>query len=426
MPLLRAHTFGCKVNFCDTNALVGALLMAGFARAGDKHSADLEIVNTCAVTSRSAQKARRLIRKIRAAYPHVFLLVMGCAARIHDTGLLTMSEPDLVSIDQDKAAESVCRRFGLAFKGPVTSSLDPSRTRSFIKVQDGCDAWCTYCIVPYLRGREHSEPPSRVIDQVRGALDSGHREIVLSGIHLGRYGARAGNSSLVRLLEKVAQIGGDFRVRLSSIEPLELSDELLALMGSSEIFCQHLHVPLQSGSERILRAMGRPYSTQQFLERVEQIRTKLDNPALTTDIMAGFPGETDADHEATLALINEISPARAHVFVFSPRPMTPAAHMRPSVDGLTARRRSREIRNLVDKTANAFRHTLSGRILQVLPEKAVDGTLEGFCRRYQRVRFEGSNELLGQFVPIYIITGGEGADDVLQGLHEKNRKGGMI
>jgi len=413
-PLLRARTFGCKVNFCDTNALVEVLADAGFRRAGKGEKAELEIVNTCTVTARSVQKARGLIRRIRAENPLAFILVTGCAVRMGEPALRRMPEADHLAGDLDSAAEIACHRFGLPAPRPVSGGIDPRRTRTFIKIQDGCEAFCTYCIVPHVRGAERSLPAAEVIERVKSALDSGHREIVLSGTHLGRY-ADASTGGLPGLLRLIDDIGGEFRVRLSSIEPLEVSDELLDVMGSSKIFCPHFHLPLQSGSDRMLAAMGRPYSISRFLETVDRIRASLENPAITTDLMVGFPGEEEADHAETLRAVARARFARTHVFVFSPRPGTPAAKMQGAVNGPTARRRSREVRAASAETAAAFRRGLVGRTVEVLPEKSRGGVLEGFCRRYQRVRFKDCDDLLGRLLPVYIIGTGEGGDGILEG-----------
>lgn len=408
-PTFRARTFGCKVNFCDTTALSEALESCGFRRVSDGQIPDAEIVNTCAVTARGVQKARRLIRQLRASNPNAFIVVTGCAVRMGEKHLLHMDEPDRLAADPAQAAEMLCRRFGLDPPGAIGGGVDPGRTRTFVKVQDGCNAFCAYCVVPYVRGRERSIPVREVLDHVEAALESGHREIVLSGTHLGRYGADCEGDGLPELLATIAALGDGFRVRLSSIEPLEVSDELLDVMGSSKIFCPHLHLPLQSGSDAVLSAMGRPYTSEKFLETVESIRKGLDDPAITTDILVGFPGETDADHRRTLEVAGRAGFARAHVFVFSPRPGTRAEKLAGRVEGSIARRRSRDARRLCAKSAAVYRRRLVGRAAQVLPEKSTGGMLEGFCERYQRVRLAGSNDLLGRLVPIYIIGMGEEA-----------------
>ena len=421
-PTFRARTFGCKVNFCDTAALAETLEKCGFRRVCDGQIPDVEIVNTCAVTARGVQKARRLIRKLRASNPNAFIVVTGCAVRMSEEHLLHMDEPDRLAPDPPQAAEELCRRFGLDPPGAIGGGVDPDRTRTFVKVQDGCNAFCSYCVVPYVRGRERSIPVREVLESVKAALESGHREIVLSGTHLGRYGANCEGDGLRELLARIAALGDGFRVRLSSIEPLEVSDELLDMMGSSKIFCPHLHLPLQSGSDAILSAMGRPYTSEDFLETLDRIRNRLHDPAITTDILVGFPGETDADHRRTLEVAGRAGFSRAHVFVFSPRPGTPAEKLAGRVEGGIARRRSREVRRLCAESAAVYRRRLVGRVAEVLPEKSTGGMIEGLCRRYQRVRFKGSNDLLGRLVPIYIIGVGEARGQALEGRIASGRE----
>lgn len=413
LPAVKAHTLGCKVNFCDTNALVEALVSAGFRRAAEGRPAAVEIVNTCAVTARSVQKARGLIRRIRAANPHALLVTTGCAVRMREKALLTMPETDVFCPFPEDAAALLCRRWGLR---PVKllGGFDPARTRAFLKVQDGCSASCAYCVVPFVRPNPRSVPPPQVLRRFKQALDGGYREIVLSGTHLGRYGRGTADGTLAALLRQIASFGGGFRVRMSSIEPLEVTDELLDVMGSSEIFCPHLHVPLQSGSNRILAAMRRPYTRERFLDTLERARSALSNPAITTDVMAGFPGESHQDHRETLRIVEEAGFARAHVFVFSPRPGTAAARFAGRVDGRQARLRSGEIRALCERSARDFRRSLVSLKATVLAEKEVDGHLEGFCARYQRVRFRGGRELLGILAPVHIIGDNAAEQTVLQ------------
>jgi len=413
-PKIRVRTLGCKVNFCDSNLLLEALAEAGFERAPEGRSADVELINTCAVTARSVAKARTLIRRVRSENTNAPILVTGCAARLKEDAFKGVGEADGVFPWPKDAVEWLKKRFGRDASPRVQSQApQPGRTRAFVKIQDGCRSCCSYCIVPTVRGAPKSVPPQRVLQLIRRALEGHHNEIVLCGIHLGQYGRDRRAGSLADMMREIALMQGTFRIRLSSIEPLEATEELLAVMASSDRFCPHLHLPLQSGSDRVLAAMGRPYTSREFLEVVDRSRRFLNNPAITTDIMVGFPGETEEDHRATLEVIRTVGFARGHVFIFSPREGTPAARMPGRMSAPEARRRSAEARAACARTAADFRRGLAGTIAAVVVEKASGGWAEGLCGRYQRVRVPGPRELLGRIVDLYIIRDSVGG--VLEG-----------
>lgn len=413
-PTIRAYTLGCKVNFCDTNALLEAAIAAGFVRAAEGSQADAVVVNACAVTSHSIAKTRALVRRVRARQREAIILLTGCAVKANEPQLLAMKEVDHFFREPNEALAWLGRWYGLNPQ-PHSGGLDPERTRAFLKIQDGCDSFCSYCIVPIVRGKPQSLAPSSVMAALRRAVAGGYREIILSGIHLGHYGRDLEGVTLAALLKQIAGEEGDFRVRLSSIEPLEATEPLLATMALSKRFCPHLHLPLQSGSDRVLSEMRRPYNRQKYMEVVGTARRMLDNPAITTDIMVGFPGETEDDHRRTLDAIAEIGFARSHVFVYSPRPGTAAAALPDRVDPNTARRRSRQARDAALEAARRFREGLVGTVARVLPEEMVAGRREGFCERYQRVRFAGEMGLEKRFADVYISGTVASDQDVLEG-----------
>ncbi len=398
---VRVHTLGCKVNFCDSNAMCQALLDAGFRLAASA-PADVEILNTCAVTARSVAKARTLIRRIRSENPRAFLLVTGCAARLPGEVLSSIGEANAVCPTSEDAVDQVLGHFGGGGHTALSGGFDLGRTRAFVKIQDGCESFCTYCVVPHVRGNLRSLDGKAVVSLVEKALCEGFREVVLCGVHLGHYGRDLAGTTFADILRLVAAVPGDFRIRLSSIEPLEITREILDMMASARVFCPHLHLPLQSGSDRVLRAMNRPYTAESFLETVATARATLNNPAITTDIMVGFPGETDEDFAATLDVARKAAFARAHVFIFSPREGTPAATMRPLVPHEEGARRSRLVREASARTAADYRATLVGTTAEVVVEAVSNGFAEGFCARYQRIRFPAGGELTGSLASVYI------------------------
>jgi len=386
-PSVRVRTLGCKVNFCDGRALLDALTAAGLPTRTGGLPADIEVVNTCAVTARSVQKARSLIRRLRKANPAPSIIVTGCAARVPEDAFSKVPEADAICPFPRDVIAWLARRYGIPVTELPPGSLDFDRTRAFVKIQDGCQAGCAYCVVPAARGVQKSLEASEALRLVTEAVERGYHEVVICGIHLGQYGRDLGGTSLVDIMRAIAGIRGRFRVRLSSIEPLEVTDALLEVMGAGERFCPHLHLPLQSGSDKILKAMGRPYGAGEYFEVLERARRFLNNPAITTDIMVGFPGETPEDHRLTVEAIRKAGFARAHVFMFSARPGTRAALMPDRVAGREARRRSLEARCAGSESARTFRRTLTGTVAQVVVESVEDNLAEGLCRRYQRVRF---------------------------------------
>ena len=407
------------MNFCDGGELVEALARAGFRTAEGNEPADVEVVNTCALTVRSVQKARMLVRQVRAGGPESIVIVTGCAARLAEGAFAGMKEADAVCASMGEVVDWVTARRGGGKPEPSTGRGDARRTRAFVKVQDGCEANCSYCVVPLVRGRAKSTPVEEAVRKIREAAERGHREVVICGIHLGWYGRDVGGESLAGLLERVGRVEGEFRVRLSSIEPLEVTGELLGVMAGSERFCAHLHLPMQSGSDAVLRAMGRPYTLADYERVVERARKALNNPAITTDIMVGFPGESEGDHERTVEAARGIGFARGHVFVYSAREGTHAAEMGGRVDARTARRRSSEVREGCARTAAAFRMSLVGSRANVLVERACGGEAEGLCERYQRVRVRTRSTRAGEVVRVFIV-GEVTGQGILEGrLEEK-------
>jgi len=400
---VNVRTLGCKVNFCDGNALAGALAAAGFPTAAPGRPADVEIVNTCAVTARSVQKARTLIRRLRAANATGVVLVTGCAARMEGAASAAVPEADAVCPSPEDVVAWLKERYSLVAEPLIPAGgFDPARTRVFIKVQDGCASFCSFCVVPFVRGKPKSLELPRALGLLREAVARGYREIVLCGVHLGQYGRDLSGVSLVELMAQAAALDGDFRLRLSSVEPLDLSDEVLAVMSSNPRFCPHLHLPLQSGSDRVLKAMRRPYNISQYMNALDRARASLDNPAITTDIMVGFPGETGKDFELTLDAIRNAGFARGHVFVFSPRPLTQAYNLPERVAAAEARQRSLAARSACGRTALAFRNTLVATTAEIIVEEISGGFAHGLCARYQRVAVPGAARLKGSLVRVLI------------------------
>jgi threonylcarbamoyladenosine tRNA methylthiotransferase MtaB len=407
-------TFGCKVNQYDTQELRERLLERGLAEVPDPARADLVVINSCTVTERGAADARRAVRRAVRANPAARVVVTGCAAE---------ERPDFF-----RALPGVAQVIGNADKtrlarlvlgdpdGPPATGAPASfgggirrfegRSRAFLKVQDGCDLKCSVCIIPAVRGTVRSRAPAEVLDEARRLLDAGYRELVLTGVHLGGYGrepgAPAGLATLVRALDALP---GDFRLRLSSIEADELRPPLLDALAACERVSPHLHVPLQSGDDGVLRAMRRRYLSAAFLETIERIRRAWRDPAITTDVLAGVPGEDEPAFARTLEVCRASGFSKIHVFPYSPRRGTPAAELPGQVPERTKRDRVRRLAALEAALAGAFRARFAGAAGEVLVEDRRDretGLLTGFTERYLRCFFAGPDRLRGALLPVRI------------------------
>jgi threonylcarbamoyladenosine tRNA methylthiotransferase MtaB len=418
----KVVSFGCKVNQTEGLALADRLRRRGLTEVGRRARADLVIVNTCCVTAEAARQGRQQIRRARRRGTAV--AVTGCAAHAASGDAALARIEGLAAMDADRdrllarLVETGCvpdapvsptpgqersqwpgstagSTGGQAASGTRrTAAGSPSqpRSRAMLKVQDGCPGGCAYCIVPKVRPEVRSVPPEDAARQAEALVAEGFREVVVCGIHLGLYGADlASSSTLAGLMERLLAVEGLGRLRLSSILPTEVDAALLALMAAEpERLCPHLHLSLQSGDDAVLAQMGRPYTAAAFLETLARVRAALDQPAITTDVLVGFPGETDAAFERTLAVCREAGFARMHVFPFSARPGTRAADMPGRVPREVARERRGRATEVGEDLAAVYRRRLVGRREQVVLETVSgNGPAEGVAARYVRVRMDG-------------------------------------
>ncbi len=409
MAWLKTVTLGCKVNQYETEFVREALVGIGYQDAVDEQPADLCLVNTCTVTSEGDSKSRQAIRRLARENPQARIVVMGCYATRAPEEVAAL--PNVAEVVTDKRElPDLLGRFGVVDVPTGISGLS-NRHRAYVKVQDGCLLRCSYCIIPYVRPNMTSRPLAHILDEVRRLVDNGFREIVLTGIHLGHYGVDGNWNKpksewlrLSHLVDHIARLDGDFRVRLSSIEATEVTRELIDVLAAhGDKVCPHLHVCLQSGSDAVLRRMRRRWSVRHFLDRCRLVREKLDNPALTTDIIVGFPGETDADFEATCAAAREALFSKIHVFPFSARKGTPAAQMDDMVPPPLKAERGRRLAELERELRDDYFRSLLGRSLRVLVEATSDSTpdrVAGTSCRYAPVELAGAAPLQGKLVDV--------------------------
>jgi threonylcarbamoyladenosine tRNA methylthiotransferase MtaB len=396
--------FGCRASQSEGAAIQDELLDAGATVAATPYDASVVVVNSCTVTDEADRDVRHLVRRIAGRNPKTRIIVTGCYAQRAPDELAAMPGVEYVvgnshkplvgrltldALDKDSTstgrAEVFCSDIFLEQElHPRSHSGSAGRTRAIVKVQDGCNANCSFCIIPSVRGRSRSMAADMVLAEVRSLVDRGYKEIVLSGIHLGTYGRDLDSpTSLLilihRLLDEIPELA---RIRLSSIEPLEVSPEIISLVAEEPRLAHHFHIPLQSGSRRILREMRRPYTPSYYAELAKNIRTRIEDAAIGADVMVGFPGETDDEFAETLRLI-EMSPLTyLHVFSFSSRPGTPAAEMPAPVPSHVAQFRAKTLRRVIANKNEAFRSSLIGKELEVLVLNSGDAISNNFVRVY--------------------------------------------
>lgn len=412
-------TLGCKVNQYDSEQMLTLFRRAGYEVVDFDQPADVYIINTCTVTGRGAAKSRQLIRSAIRRAPFSVVAVTGCYTQTNPDEVAAIPGVNLIVGHRDRGRIVELCEEAMRRPEPIRAVNDvwlarefddipldafSQGTRAVVKIQDGCNVFCTFCIIPYARGRPRSRDPESVYEEVERLAEKGYREVVLTGIHLGSYGQDAkGRFTLEEVVERVAAIPGIDRVRLSSLEPRHVSDRLLELMASNPKVCRHLHLSLQSGSETVLRRMKRRYTAAEYRARVERIRSLIPDVGLTTDVIVGFPGETEAEHRESLAFVREMGFSRIHVFPFSPRPGTPAAAMPDPVPRAVKEARTREMIALGEELQQAFHRRFLGQRLEVLAEEEAatdDGWLEGYTDNYIRVRLPGGDELKGTLIPV--------------------------
>ncbi|MFX4263384.1 tRNA (N(6)-L-threonylcarbamoyladenosine(37)-C(2))-methylthiotransferase MtaB [Pelotomaculum propionicicum] len=416
---VAVYTLGCKVNQYESASLAGLFQERGYQVVDFAGEADVYIINTCTVTHLGDRKSRQLIRRAAKANPDAVVAVTGCYAQVSPGEIVEIPGVDLVVGTRDRAKLVDLVEKAVKGRAPVNAVSEyadgdafeeiyvqpiQGRVRAFLKIQEGCSNFCTYCIVPYARGPLRSRDPGRVIDAARKLVASGYKEIVLTGIHTGAYGVDLDNGiTLAGLLKSLLDIPGLVRLRLSSIEPHDITLELVDIMSGSEIFCRHLHVPLQSGNDEVLRMMGRRYTSWEYLRLVDVLKENIPGLGLTTDVMVGFPGESEEYFQSTLELIKRIGFSGLHVFKFSPRERTPAACFDRQVEPALKDERSRKLIQLGKKLTAQFARSHLGQDLSVLAEQPVQdaaGYFEGHTDNYIKVVFPGTEGLAGQIVRV--------------------------
>ena len=415
-------TLGCKVNQYETQAIREAIQKNGYLEVGVGEKADLYVVNTCTVTETSDRKSRQYIRRLRRKNPEAIIAVTGCYADAYEKEVDNIDEEKTVIIGHSNKAgiveqiENSLQETG-GHKHRSIFGLKISRfeghTRAFLKIEDGCDNWCSYCIVPYVRGRVKSRPIDDVMSEAERLTSNGYPEIVLTGIHLGAYGTgvedcnpsdNRQSHTLVDVLKQLETIHGLKRIRISSIEAYEITDELISVIADSEKICPHFHLPLQSGDNYILKRMNRKYTSEQYISLLDSIREKIKLPSFTTDVIIGFPGEEDEHFENTISTCKKAGFSKVHIFPFSKRAGTTAAKMDNHCEPGTISGRKMELNSVSEELAESYKQNFVDKKLDVLVESNVNkstGLLSGYTERYIKVFFDGNKENMNKIVTVY-------------------------
>ncbi|MDY0349987.1 MAG: tRNA (N(6)-L-threonylcarbamoyladenosine(37)-C(2))-methylthiotransferase MtaB [Desulfobulbaceae bacterium] len=418
MKKVAITTLGCKVNQFESASFASSFAQAGCELVPFAGKADVYVINTCAVTGRAAQQSRQLIRRALKANPAARLVVTGCFAQMAPSEIVDLADSPLCIVGNGNKhlvveaalTERTCDLSVLMGNIRLKREITPlpvrrfsGRTRAFLRIQDGCDNFCSYCIVPYTRGRSRSLPMEQVLEQTAVFAGEGYREIVITGINVGKYGLDlVGGISLTTLIARLCRDFPTMRFRLSSVELTEVDDRLLALMNNEPNFMPHLHIPLQSGDNDILARMNRRYTAEEFSRTVTRIAGAVPPAAIGCDILCGFPGESEAAHDNTFRLLADLPVTYLHVFPYSRRPGTLAASMNRQLPKKIKDQRVRRLREL-DRTLRSRFHELHfGTVRQVLVERVhrTSGLLQGFSDNYIPVRFEGDSRLKGTIVPV--------------------------
>lgn len=429
MATVAFQTLGCKVNHYETEAVWQLFKDAGYGRVDFADHADVYVVNTCTVTNTGDKKSRQVIRRAIRQNPDSVICVTGCYAQTSPAEIMAIPGVDVVVgtqdrhkmigyIEQFREERMPINAVGNIMKAKIYEELDvpafTDRTRASLKIQEGCNNFCTFCIIPWARGLMRSRQPEDVLKQAQQLVDAGYKEIVLTGIHTGGYGEDLKDYNLAKLLKALESVTGLERLRISSIEASQITDEVLDVLKESPIVVRHLHVPIQSASDTVLRRMRRKYTMAEFGERITRLKEVLPDCAITSDVIVGFPGETEEEFMETFNFINDHKFSELHVFPYSKRTGTPAAMMDDQVEEHIKEQRVARLIALSDQLAKEYASKYEGELLEIIPEEFSEeagGRLVGYTDNYLRVAIEGDESLIGQLVRVKIIKAGYPMND---------------
>jgi threonylcarbamoyladenosine tRNA methylthiotransferase MtaB len=418
MRKVSFYTIGCKLNFAETSTISEEFKKRGFEIVEFGEPADVCVINTCSVTENADRDCRRIVRKALKVSPNAFIIVTGCFAQLRPDEIAKIEGVDLILGSNEKfkifdfVGDFHKNYHAQIFVSPISeisefhiasSTPTSDRTRAFLKVQDGCDYNCSYCTIPLARGESRSPEVNIILEKAKTLAQLGYKEIVLSGVNVGDYGRKIG-TNLFELVKELEKIDGIERIRISSIEPNLLTEEMIDYFISSEKICNHFHIPLQSGSDEILRKMRRRYNSELYRRRIEYIKSKDPDACIGADVIVGFPGESEKHFETTYNFISDLPISYLHVFTYSERPNTDAVNLPGKVPIEERHKRSEMLRNLGLKKKMAFYRQMVGKEFDVLWESEVkDGKMFGFTRNYVKVGVPYNPSLVNKIVPVKVV-----------------------
>lgn len=420
------HTLGCKLNFAETSTIGDQFLKRGFNVVDYSEKADVYVINTCTVTDNADKECRHIVRRALRNNPNAFVVVTGCYAQLRPDEIAKIDGVDAVLGSNEKfnlfsylgnfeKKDLSCIHVSPteeldSFNSSYSTDAD-NRTRAFFKVQDGCDYKCSFCTIPLARGKSRSANPDEVLNEFKQLLSAGYKEIILTGVNVGDYGSSfsIGNEQepeidLYGLLKKMLEIDCDYRIRVSSIEPNLLTDKILDLCAHDKRMCNHFHIPLQSGSAKVLKLMQRRYRVDDYQELIYKVKSRINDCGIGVDVIVGFPGETEENFLETYNFLKELPVSYLHVFTYSERPNTKAIEMSNQVDVVERKRRNNMLRILSEKKRHEFYMNMVGKEVTVLFEfENHDGFMKGFSSNYVRIKAPYNSELINKFVQVKIL-----------------------
>ena len=418
MKKVAFYTLGCKVNQYETEAMLEMFEKNGYENVPSEDYADVYVINTCTVTHMSDRKSRQYIRRVKKKNPDSIIAVVGCYSQISPEEILDIEDVNLVMGTNDR--RSIVDKVKDIDSGSKVSTVDDivkvrefeeieisqtnGKTRAFIKIQDGCDRYCSYCIIPYARGRIRSRDRRSIMDEIRKLAENGYKEVVLTGIHVASYGRDLEEDiDILTIIKDVNEVDGIERIRLSSVEPVLFTEDFIDQISKIDKLVPHYHLSLQSGCDATLKRMNRRYTTEEYRRTVDNLRSRIPRVSLTTDVIVGFPGETNEEFSETLDYLKDLKLMHMHVFKYSPRKGTPAASMKDQVDPQMKQMRSDSLLALSTKNFRLFADQFKDTDLKVLFEEVdKDGYYEGLTDNYMRIKVRSDQDIRGQILPVRI------------------------